>query len=642
MKSKVLNRPMFKRDGGAMFDVENVGIMDGFKDDMEEVVPGALVEDQDEMELALGRTPDSPEILMNNLRGDMRSVDARVQELADLVGPGVAMETPTEVLALLQPVLAGPQGPMAAPPGMPAEMPMQAGMTPPGPEVMPMGMPPEAMPTDQGQVPPEAAGIGALMPAPAAPEQAPIQMRDGGYVQRFSDGSDEEGVRPADDFMYSPELASLAQQNMMEFLSRRPAPVPDLATAARAREPLYRELLGTGDKSMTQAQILFDIAQSGLNLAAGTDAEGRPLRGRQSPVSRFASAFSKVPGQIGARVAEMDKQERQIRLAAIQAGEKEVESTKEANLKLIESQRKAFGDILKNAAKADTPFGKGLKGSAYNTLVSLSPDYAMGKTTEDQDRRYEAAVKIVTEPEFFIDELGNRRMRAPELPEFASTALTMRGRPLPSTPALPSLEPPPGVSAAPGTTAPVTPTTGQGAAAIPSVVPEGPTLFSAAERGTGIVPVTASWLSKFPFMGGVAPGEQQAVTFIGNSINQLNRAIATNPRFAEGERQQIQRELDLFPKLIDNPEAFRNRLIGLDDLMLRLRNEAAMKSVDRSVPVENQNEARNKVSDIDRIRALTGVPTRVTSIEDFRRLPAGSTFLIQNPKSGALQIRTKR
>jgi hypothetical protein len=69
----------------------------------------------------LGRTPDSPEILMNNLRGDMRSIDARRDELADLVGYSAAAETPESVLAMLQPVLAQqgigammPPGPMPA------------------------------------------------------------------------------------------------------------------------------------------------------------------------------------------------------------------------------------------------------------------------------------------------------------------------------------------------------------------------------------------------------------------------------------------------------------------------------------------------------------------------------------------------
>jgi len=39
--------------------------------------------------------------------------------------------------------------------------------------------------------------------------------------------------------------------------------------------PLYQEALGGGDRSATQSQMLFDIAQAGLNLAAGTDAQGK-------------------------------------------------------------------------------------------------------------------------------------------------------------------------------------------------------------------------------------------------------------------------------------------------------------------------------------------------------------------------------
>jgi len=119
MKSKVLDRPLFKGDKSSMSEEEasNVGIMDGF---MESMMSGEMddkeAEGEDyETEKLLGRRPDSPEILMNNLRGDMRSVDARVDELADMVGMRAAQDTPQEVLALLQPVLAG----QAAPPAMP-------------------------------------------------------------------------------------------------------------------------------------------------------------------------------------------------------------------------------------------------------------------------------------------------------------------------------------------------------------------------------------------------------------------------------------------------------------------------------------------------------------------------------------------
>jgi hypothetical protein len=102
--------------------VENVGIMSGFMDELDELLEEISGEEQEEgddadMARMMARTPDSPEILMNNLRGDMRSIDARREELADLVGFREAEETPEGVLALLQPILAqqaAPAMPMPA------------------------------------------------------------------------------------------------------------------------------------------------------------------------------------------------------------------------------------------------------------------------------------------------------------------------------------------------------------------------------------------------------------------------------------------------------------------------------------------------------------------------------------------------
>ena len=70
-------------------EVENVGIMSGFMDDIEELMEEISeaemngVEEGDDADMArmMNRTPDSPEILMNNLRGDMRSIDARQKNL---------------------------------------------------------------------------------------------------------------------------------------------------------------------------------------------------------------------------------------------------------------------------------------------------------------------------------------------------------------------------------------------------------------------------------------------------------------------------------------------------------------------------------------------------------------------------------
>jgi hypothetical protein len=149
----------------AMFKAENTplktdsGIMQGFDDE------GEMPEDE-MMEEVSQRKPNSPEILMNNLRGDMRSVDARYQELADMVGEDVAMETPPEVLALLQAQLAQQSmGIGALPPGQ--------GLSPPP---MAAGAPPMPTPDMMGGIPQP----GAM---PQGPEgQMPQGFADGGMV----------------------------------------------------------------------------------------------------------------------------------------------------------------------------------------------------------------------------------------------------------------------------------------------------------------------------------------------------------------------------------------------------------------------------------------------------------------------------
>ena len=148
MPSNVFDRAMFKAENKPL--KADSGIMQGFDEE------GEIPEDE-MMEEVSQRKPNSPEILMNNLRGDMRSVDARYQELADMVGEDVAMETPPEVLALLQAQLAQQStGIGALPPGQGlSPPPMAAGAPPmPTPDMM-GGMPqPGAMPQGpEGQMP---------------------------------------------------------------------------------------------------------------------------------------------------------------------------------------------------------------------------------------------------------------------------------------------------------------------------------------------------------------------------------------------------------------------------------------------------------------------------------------------------------
>jgi hypothetical protein len=156
MKEEILKRKMFSEPMSKK--AMNVGIMQGFEDEMED-----KMEDESEEMPPMARSPQNPEILMNNLRGDIRSVDARYLELAQMVGEQAASETPPEVLAMLQPQLAAPQAPPAgmgagigALPQAPQGMPQGAPMMPPGMEgaaPFPEGGASQAPPTPDGMPP---------------------------------------------------------------------------------------------------------------------------------------------------------------------------------------------------------------------------------------------------------------------------------------------------------------------------------------------------------------------------------------------------------------------------------------------------------------------------------------------------------
>lgn len=189
MEDEVLKRSMFSKPMTKAS--RNSGIMAGFEDeDMEEMQP----EEPEEQMSPMARTPQNPEILMNTLRGDMRSVDARYQELAQMVGEQAAQETPPEVLALLQAQLgAAQQGGIGALPQSPA-MPPQGGM--------PAGMP---------GMPPQGAGPQAPEGAPPFPQgaSAPQQFRDGGSVEPPT----PDGLPPMHAFLgaFATQGARLAQ-----------------------------------------------------------------------------------------------------------------------------------------------------------------------------------------------------------------------------------------------------------------------------------------------------------------------------------------------------------------------------------------------------------------------------------------------
>lgn len=407
-------------------DIENVGIMQGFMDSMAD--EGDDEGDEGE-EMMMERRPDSPEILMNNLRGDMRSLEARRDELADLVGYKAATETPEAVLAMLQPVLAQqggggigalPQsGPMAQgpqPPMMGAAPGAAPGGAPGGP---PPGMPP--MPPDAGAgapPPPGDGGIAALMagmgggapggaPGGMPPaDMPPVAMARGGYVQHFQTGSDESGVTPAGNqsasdeplLAYPADLVETARANTAQLINQRPAPVPSLENAMKTRLPEYQRLLAP-DRRASEAQMLLELGQRAFGFAANTDEGGRPLRG--SFLARAAGAVKTLPAMMGKRIEEMDRIDRQIKTLALQQGEKDVDQVVGQNTELLKRKTDLFKEVLRSQARLEAEKLKGMGASIFGkgdwewnvvNQANLLDRYAKGETTDVENNLVSSAI----------------------------------------------------------------------------------------------------------------------------------------------------------------------------------------------------------------------------------------------------------
>lgn len=276
MKQEILKRAMFAKPLSKA--AKNSGIMAGFEDEME------MEGEEDEM-LPMARTPQNPEILMNNLRGDMRSVDARYQELADMVGEQAAQETPPQVLALLQEHMAMmqqpqggigglPQGQQMAPPGMPG----MPGMPPPGgPQGMPPGMPPQGMPP---AMPPGMEGAppfpqGGAEQAPPTPDGLPPVRAAGGKfitkaAQYANEGADafRAGLNRVDEYLGNIVARPQFETTPMLGADNRPITI-------QGRENIRMDSAGRpieGEGTRLERAATLDLRQPTLTEAIGQTA----------------------------------------------------------------------------------------------------------------------------------------------------------------------------------------------------------------------------------------------------------------------------------------------------------------------------------------------------------------------------------
>jgi hypothetical protein len=296
---------------------------------------------------------ESPKEVIDAIRGNEQPLEARYQELAGFVGEADARQTPETVLALVQPtIMMTEEGAMGT--GIAQLMQQMVGD-------VDMGG------TDMGQ------GVGSLMMAGASEAPAPQNFNQGGAVAYLKNGSDDSGTAPLN--------ARLAGINtLMESFGSLAKP-PSAETVAgyyQSLLPMYQKILGEDEeaKRASRAGTFFDIAQAGLNLAAGVDPRtGQSVAG-QPFASQLAAAASQLPAQISARDTERRTAERVVKATALETAMQQAQG--EQNF------RQAIGTTL-----AKDLFGTQ---KAYSPFTLYRPDGSDFATVDKNDPNFETKV----------------------------------------------------------------------------------------------------------------------------------------------------------------------------------------------------------------------------------------------------------
>ena len=349
------------------------------------------------------------EEVMNSIRGDDATIEQRYAELAGVVGEEDAQATPESVLTLVQPAMV-----MAASVDQGIGELAQEEMSAPVEGAMAQGImstvpQPEPQPMPMEGAPPVNFKDGGLV---RRGDNQPVQYyKNAGLVMDGTVGDFIDSARATRPFAGGNIMQDRLEANVRDAilanaLANRGSSAPQTAASATriTREaptvdPLsklygeskevYRSLLGDQEanledqKNLTQAQMLFDIAQTALTFAGGIPGE----RAGMSAAERLAAAAAanKLPQTIGARAQEQlaakqaaEKEARTMDLAALQSAEKQRETQQASRSAFIQKQMELEAktttlgpdDILVNSAGEKIAEGDGSTVSvAPNTVI---------------------------------------------------------------------------------------------------------------------------------------------------------------------------------------------------------------------------------------------------------------------------------
>ena len=361
--------PVYMQEGGAPMDAGIAAAVPPAPMAQEQIDPAMLESMLTQASQGLGDLEESGsfEEMMNMMRGDEAPIEARREELADLVGPEDAAQTPESVLALVQPVIQ-----LASVDQGIGELAAEQ-MTQPVEGAMAEGIMSTVAPPPQPAAPgPEMMGAG---------QQPPVNFNQGGVVRPVV-----KMQKGGDPIAQAGRLGELYAQKV----------------------PLYQSIMGDQSaaleeqKKMTQAQILFDVANTALAFSGPMEGERKGL----SPAERLALATQKTQllPTIGARAGELLKskqaatgKEQQMKLSALGAAETGLAAESKAAAELKKQQEAQKATAEENALdRAATTGNIVLKGSVDMELAETKENWRAAAADTQRLAEKEAATLLAS------------------------------------------------------------------------------------------------------------------------------------------------------------------------------------------------------------------------------------------------------
>jgi len=385
MMDPTLQRNMFKGQVPPV-NSEGVGITDGLVENEKQVSAEALANTAEGMQNLFNEidSADSPEAIMQALRGGDVTLESLRKELADLVGKADATKTPESVLTLLQPTMLMLEASEQVPEGGINEaMPMQAPGTEEASARIAMGEVPVNRKVGSGQsgeIIPKFPNLGQqqgmkyVFPSPMSQNIANTNIFTQGVPNyKTLDFGNITGNTQQFMEMYKPFLEKFKPRTTEEILAANQKTLAPFLKQPRSAAEIEQELvesLGKGDADARDMQLYLQLAKAGRDIFQSGE---KPL------TAIIDAAVDRVP-ETSQILAADAKAQRDIKLAARAEAKKESDQLEEQNLKIaldaIGTESKEQGDFKKYTfSTAEKSLEKGLSKAQinnknYNTIIT--------------------------------------------------------------------------------------------------------------------------------------------------------------------------------------------------------------------------------------------------------------------------------